>query len=63
MEWFSSLPTRLIAVLLFNAVLATVLALCFGLILYRRLKEDVYKRQDKDSRWFMENPSFSKMVS
>lgn len=39
MEWFSSLPTRLIAVLLFNAVLTTVLALCFGLILYRRLKE------------------------
>lgn len=39
MEWFSSLPTRLMAVLLFNAVLATVLALCFGLVLYRRLKE------------------------
>ncbi len=39
MEWFRSLPTRLLVILLFNMVLATALAFCVGLVLYRRLKE------------------------
>ena len=38
MEWFDTLPERVIAVLLLNAVAATLLAVLIGIVLYRRLK-------------------------
>lgn len=39
MSWFDSLPQRLVYVLLFNLLLATVLACVFGTSLYRRIRE------------------------
>ena len=39
MSWFDSLPQRLVYVLLFNLLLATVLACIFGTSLYRRIRE------------------------
>ena len=39
MSWFDSLPQRLVYVLLFNLLLATVLACIFGTSLYRIIRE------------------------
>ncbi len=38
MDWFESLPQRIIKVLLINICLATILACLFGIKLYKRLK-------------------------
>lgn len=42
MDWFATLPTRILAVILFNTVLAILLAMLFGFKLYRRLKGLVF---------------------